>query len=840
MLRTMFASLRSHGARLAMTALAVALGTGLMAGSFVFTATLTHSLDSLFAQAATGTDVQVRHVSPPGAVQGAGSAAAQPVPASVLAAVRALPDVSAADGTVSGRAVLLGRDGKPLPAPFVAALSWPAHAPFQAVFTARQGRPPAGPGQVMIDRGSARAGHFAVGDHIEVAIGGRALPFTISGITGYGGAASIAGGSMAIFSLPAAQRLFGQPGRYDTIDIKAITGVSPARLRTEVARVLPAGVQAVTAASASAAEARQLNSQLGVLTTFFAAFAGVAMFVGAFVIWNTFSIMIGQRSRQLALLRALGAGRGQVFRSVLAEAALVGAVGAAAGAVLGLAVSKGLAALLSAFGVALPVTGLSVPPAQVALACAIGLVVTLAAALAPAYRAARVAPVQALRDAAPGAPGFSGRRLAAALAVTGTGAALLLAGLLAGAPVAVTATGAGLCFLGVTIAGPLLAGPLAAAAGTPLTRLPARVGALARGNTMRNPSRTSATAAALMVGLAVVTAVAVLVGSARSMISGQVDAAGQASFYVQAANTDAGLTPALAGMLAKQPGVRAVTEVRTTDATVAGAAHSSVDGVQPARIAGFASLGPVQGSLSSLAAGRLLVSAAAARAHHWHLGDAVTIGFGSYGVSRLRIGGIFTNVGPLTDYLVSIATFTADTGRRTDTVDLVIAPASARGPLARALAGYPGAQLLDQAGYAQSRSAILGNLLGLVTVLLALAIVIALLGIANTLALSIVERTRELGLLRAIGMRRGQLAQMIAAEAVIIAIIGAALGIVLGLGLGAALAYAVTRAQQPTVVVPAAQLALFAVAAVLAGVAASVAPARRAARLNVLDAIAAE
>jgi len=392
----------------------------------------------------------------------------------------------------------------------------------------------------------------------------------------------------------------------------------------------------------------------------------------------------------------------------------------------------------------------------------------------------------------------------------------------------------------VTIAGPLLAGPLAAAAGAPLTRLPARVGALARGNTMRNPRRTSATAAALMVGLAVVTAVAVLVGSARSMISGQVDASGKASFYVQAANTDAGLTPALAGVLARQPGVRAVTEVRTTDATVAGAAHSSVDGVQPGQIAGFAGLGPVQGSLSSLAAGRLLVSAAAARAHHWHLGDAVPIGFGSYGVSRLRIGGIFSNVGPLTDYLVSIATFTADTGRRTDTVDLVIAPASARGALARALAGYPGAQLLDQAGYAQSRSAMLGNLLGLVTALLALAIVIALLGIANTLALSIVERTRELGLLRAIGMQRGQLAQMIAAESVIIAVIGAVLGIVLGLGLGAALAYAVTRGHQPTVVVPVAQLALFAVVAVLAGVVASVAPARRAARLNMLAAIAAE
>jgi len=840
MFRALFANLRTHRVRLAMTALAVALGTGLMCGSFMFTASLTHSLDSLFAQSTAGTDVEVRHVSPAGAVQGAGSAAIQPVPASIVAAIRRLPGVSAADGTVSGRAVLLGRNGKPLPAQFVAAMSWPADAPFQAVFTGRSGRPPAGPGQVMIDRNSARAGHFAVGDRIEVAIGSQATPFTISGITGYGSTGSIAGGSLAVFSLPTAQRLFGQAGRYDMIDVKAAAGVTPQQLRARVAAILPAGVEAVTAASASAKEARQLNSQLGILTTFFVAFAGVALFVGAFVIWNTFSIMIGQRSRQLALLRALGAGRGQVFGSVLAEAAAVGVAGVLAGALLGIGVARGLAALLGTFGLSLPISGLSVPLPQVILACVIGLVTTLAAALAPAYRATRVAPVQALRDAAPSPQVFSARRLAAGLTLTGAGTAMLLAGLIAGAGVTITAVGAGLCFVGVTVIGPLLARPLAAVVGWPLVRLPARVGALARGNTMRNPKRTSSTAAALMVGLGVITAISVLVGSARAMISGQVSAAGKASFYVQATNADVGLTPALAGVIARQPGVHAVTEVRTTDATVAGAAHSSVDGVDPAAIGAFTSFGPVQGSVRSLTSGALLVSAAAARAHHWQLGDRVTIGFGSYGVSRLRIGGIFTDAGPLTDYLVSIPAFTADTGLRTDTVDLVKAAPSARGPLTRALAGYPGAQLLDQAAYAKNRTSMLGNLLSLITALLALAVIIALLGIVNTLALSIVERTRELGLLRAIGMRRGQLAQMVAAESVIIAVIGAVLGIALGLGLGSALAYAVTRSQQPTVVVSPAQLVIFAVAAALAGILASVAPARRAAKLNMLAAIASE
>src|SRR5215472_12259902 len=227
MLRALLANVRTHRVRLAMTALAVALGTGLMCGSFVFTASLTRSLDSLFAQATAGTDVEVRHSSPPGAVQGAGSAAQQPVPASIATAIRQLPGVSAADGLVSGRAVLLGRDGKPLPAQFTVATSWPADSPFQAVFTGRSGRPPAGPGQVMIDRSSARSGHFAVGDRIEVAIGSQAMPFTISGITGYGSAPTVAGGSLAVFSLPAAQRLFGQAGRYDTIDVKAAAGVTP-------------------------------------------------------------------------------------------------------------------------------------------------------------------------------------------------------------------------------------------------------------------------------------------------------------------------------------------------------------------------------------------------------------------------------------------------------------------------------------------------------------------------------------------------------------------------------------------------------------------------------------
>src|SRR5215469_16759784 len=349
-----FRTLLAHRVRLALTALVIVLGTGFMSGSFVFTATLTHSLDSLLAQSASGTDVIVQHAAPRGARFGAGSAETRPVPASILPSIRRLPGVAAADGVVSGRAVLLKRDGKPLPAPFGIALSWPSGHPFQGIYSQRAGKPPAGPGQVMIDRVSARQGHFTPGERIDIAIGGRAMPFTVTGITGYGSSDSLGGGSMAIFSLPTAQRLFGLTGRYSQILVKAAPGVSAPQLRARVAEILPSGVTALTAASAAATQAQQLNSQLSSLTYFFAGFAGVSLFVGGFVIWNTFSIMVGQRIRELALLRTLGARRRQVFASVAGEAALLGAVAAGAGVLAGLGLARGLAALLSTFGLSLP------------------------------------------------------------------------------------------------------------------------------------------------------------------------------------------------------------------------------------------------------------------------------------------------------------------------------------------------------------------------------------------------------------------------------------------------------------------------------------------------------
>jgi putative ABC transport system permease protein len=836
----LFRSMLAHRLRLALTGLAIALGVAFMAGSFVFSATLTRSLDSLFTQASTGTDVEVMHGSPGGST--ITGSPAQPLPAAVLSAVRRVPGVAAADGEISGQAVLLGRDGKPLPGSFGVALSWPADAPFQAAFTGRTGQSPVGPEQVMIDRASARRGHYAVGQAIGVAIAGHAVGFTITGITGYGTADTIAGGSMAIFTLPAAQQLFGKAGEYDRIVVKAAPGLSAAQLRDRIASVLPPGDVAVTAASASASAARQINSQLGVLTGFFLGFAGIALFVGGFVIWNTFSIMVGQRTRELALTRALGASAGQVFRSVAAEAAVLGAAGSAVGVGLGLGLARELAAPLSAFGFSLPVSGLVLPGTELALAVATGVAITLVASLPAAWRATRVAPVQAMRDPAPEQYRFSAIRLAGGLAITTAGVAALLIGMLTGTGrIALVSAGAACCFIGVTVLAPLTVRPLAWASGAPLTWLPGRVGLLARGNTIRNPKRTAATAAALMIGLAVIAATSVLVSSARATVGQQVTAASRTSFYVQAANGAAGLSPALAQIIARQPGVRAVTEVRQTTATVAGTADRTIDGVDPAAIGQFTNLGVTSGRLTALGTpGTIMVSADAASGHGWKAGDTIRVRFGAYGTDQLRIVALFANIGPLSSYLVATTTLAADSGVRTDSVDLVQAPASAKTAIQKALAGYPGAQLLDQAGYIASQTKLLNSLLTLVTAMLILAIVIALLGVVNTLALSITERTREIGLLRAIGMQRRQLRQMIAAESMIISVIGALLGIIVGLGLGAALAAALSTSRQATVAIPAGQLAIYILATAAAGVLASIGPARRAARLDTLTAIAAE
>jgi putative ABC transport system permease protein len=846
MLRATLRTLLAHRLRLGLTACAIALGVAFMAGTFILTATIRHGVDDLFTTAASGTDVIVRP-----AVTAATSGHPT-VPASLLGQVRSVAGVALADGTVTDRAGIVDRDGGILGGRVGIGASWPTDPPLASRYPVRQGRPPAGPGEVAIDAASAKRAHLAVGDQVRVVVHGAARPYTVSAVVGFGHADGPGPVSLVAFETATAQRLFGRPGAFDEVDLEARPGTTASALRERVAAALPEGTEAVLAASAAATQAEDLRSGLGFLTNGLLAFALISLFVGAFIIWNTFSILVAQRTRELALLRALGASRHQVMRSVLIEAGIVGAVASAAGLGLGVLAAGGLHALLRGAGIDLPSSRLELPPGSAAIAVGTGIAITVAAAVAPAHRATRIAPVAALREAAPSQRRFSTRRLVAGLALLAVGTATLLFGLLGDVSHGAVVVGAAALavFIGATVLGPLLARRLSWAIGAPLRWLPARTGRLARDNAMRNPKRTAATAAALMVGLALVSTSAVLDASIKQAADRAIDRGSKADLFVQAADTDTGLDPALARAVARRPGVAVVSEQREAEATIAGSRFQRVDGIDPASVGQVADLQVRSGSVAEIAGpDAVLVATGTAAAHHWTIGSQVPIHFDGTGTRSFEVAGTFAGKGAFADYLLGLDTFTRASGRTTDSM-LMIKTAGGEAAAVRArigplLGAYPGAKLLDQNGFKRSASATLDQILNLMTALLALAVLIALLGIVNTLALSVVERTRELGLLRAMGMRRAHLGAMVACEAVIIAVIiavlGALLGTGLGLGLGSALADALTGGMGPvSVTVPATRLVAYVVAAAAAGVLAAIAPARRAAKLDMLAAITTE
>ncbi len=860
MLRATLKGLLAHRVRLALTACAIALGVGFMAGTFILTATIHHGIDNMFASASAGTDVIVRPVASSSnsnnssnggnsARSGSQSLAHSAVPASLVSQVRSVAGVAAAEGAISDRAGIVGTDGKVIGGRSGFAVNYPADQALATVYPVRQGKAPAKSSEVAIDATTASKQGLHIGDQIRVVAGGAARPFTVSGIVGFGQADGPGVVSMVAFDTATAQQLYGRHGSFDQIDLKAAAGVAPDTLRSRVAGGLPSGFEAVTAASASSAQASDLRGKISFLTNALLAFALISLFVGAFIIWNTFSILVAQRTRELALLRALGASRRQVLRSVLVEAAVVGLLASLAGLGLGVLAASGLQTLLGSAGINLPTSGLELPLGYAALAVGTGVMVTLVAAFAPARKATVIAPIAALRETTPVQRAFSSRRLVTGAAVLVAGTSALLTGLFAHGGALLVGGGALAAFIGVTVLSPLFAKPLAGAIGAPLRRLPGRTGALARDNAMRNPKRTAATAAALMVGLALVAASAVLDASLKQAADQAIDQGTLADLYVQPADPDSGLDPALARSIATQPGVAAVSEVRETEASIAGASFQKVDGVDPATVGQLADLKVRTGSVAALsqASGNLLVSTTAATAHHWAVGSAVPVKLDkTKGSGTLRVVGTFANKGSFGDYLISLDTYDQATGQRVDTLLMVKAAAATpvstlQTRITGLLGPYPGAKVLDQAGFKQSTGATLDQILNLLVALLALAVVIALLGIVNTLALSVVERTRELGLLRAIGMRRAQLGAMIAGEAMIIAVLGALLGIALGVGLGSALAAALTGSNgAATVAVPGTQLLVYVIGAAVAGIVAAIAPARRAAKLNMLAAIASQ
>jgi putative ABC transport system permease protein len=834
--------LLAHKLRLFLTAIAVVLGVAFVAGTFVLTDTINKTFQTLFTEISAGTDITVRSAS------GFGDDAnldvsRNTIPSSLLAAVRAVPGVEAADGTVSGYAQFIDEQGKAVSTTGAPTLGFNWTKSGLSPLTLRSGREPERDSEVVVDAVTAREHDFALGDRIKILFRGPTEEFTVVGITGFGEADNLAGATLAIFEETTAQRVFGKVGRFDSIEAKAAEGVSTLELRDRIVTLVPQGVEVVTSKQVADESAKAVSQALGFLNTALLVFGGIALFVGGFIILNTFSILVAQRTRELALLRALGASRKQVMASVIAEAFAVGVFASVVGIGLGVLVAIGLQSLLKSFGIDLPASGVVLKPRTFIASVIVGVGVTVLSSISPARRASRIAPMAALRGGAEEHGGSLRRRSAAGAAVSAVGAGVLLYGLFGGG-ISLVGVGAALVFVGVALLSPLAAIPMARVIGAPFPRIAGMAGKLGRQNAMRNPRRTAATSAALMVGLGLVACVSVLAASIKASAADIVDDYLAADFIISTSNFVPNISTDLAPQLARQPELAAVSGLQTGQWRSNGQGRS-LYAADPATLGQVLKFEVTAGDAGALSRGEILVGEEELKDKALEIGGMLPMTFAQTGDTQLRIGGTFAKNQLLGNYLVSTATFDAHFPDRLDFVVLAkarpgVAPAAARAAVERVTGEFPNVEVRDQAEFKQQQEDQVNQILGLITALLFLSIIIALFGIVNTLALSIFERTRELGLLRAVGMSRRQVRSMIRGESVIIAVMGAVLGLAVGVLFGFAVVNALADEGIGAVVIPYGQLLLYVFLAGVAGVIAAVFPARRAARLDVLAAISYE
>ena len=846
MWRATWKSLLAKKLRLVLTALSIVLGVGFVAGTYVLTDTMNAAFDELFAQTASTSDLVVRSENAFENTLGGGAPERLPIDASLLDAVAAVPGVGVGVGDVSGLASVvdpatgdvIGGMGPP-----TLVISWNELA--VGVLDVREGRPPAGEGEVAVDAATAEKYDLGVGQELSVIFGSGAEGFEIVGIMGFGETDNLAGATLTIFETATAQRVLDKEGTYDAITIKAEDGADVDQLRLDVQAMVPAGVETITSQDVADESAEQLQQALGFFGTALLVFAAIALFVGSFIIVNTFSIIVAQRTRELALLRTLGATRGQVLVSVVGEAAIVGLIASAIGVGAGILIAVGIQGLLSAFGIDLPSTSIQLQPRTIVVSMAVGLVVTLVASILPARHAARVAPIQALRepDTLSSVHGATRSAVIGAI-VAGGGLAALLYGLF-GQPsnaALVVGAGAALTFVGVAMLSPLAAKPVAGTIGAPFRRLSVSA-SLGRGNAMRNPRRTASTAAALMIGLGLVSMVAIFAASLKASIDATLLSTLKSDLTLSATSFLT-FSPEVASTVAEVPVVQVASGFRQNAFQVDGAS-SFLTGFDPATVEQVATIDVTEGSVADLVGDTIAVHRDLATKNGWALGDEVPAAFPSIGDRPLTIAAIYEESSLLGDYGVSIETYDELYVDEQDAFVLVkgaegVAPEELKAAVEASLEDFPNIQVQNQAEFRESFSSQIDVLLGIVSALLLFAILIAVIGIINTLGLSVYERTRELGLLRAVGMSRTQMKRMVRYEAVIIALFGALLGILVGIGFGWALQQALAPEGITELEIPVGQLVLYVVFAGLAGVLAAIYPARKAAKLNVLESIAYE
>ncbi|MFE1174327.1 ABC transporter permease [Streptomyces sp. NPDC058773] len=849
MLRTALRNVLAHKARLMMTALAVLLGVAFVAGTLIFSDTVGEAIKKASTKNLAGVAVSVQAVPAENApVTGKDGKRTTALDDKVADAVRALPGVQSVRRNVTGEATLAGPDGVPIGNDWqnMAANFQPDKDGHDARYPLLTGRGPAAADEIALDEATAKAAGHKVGDTVRFATDGPVLTKKLVGIVSTDDPQVTAGGSLALFDTATAQKLYLHPGQFDELVVAAEPGTDQQALTAKVREVLPEKLaEATSGADLAAEQARRVADQNKALSSTLLAFAGIALFVGVFIIANTFTMLISQRSREIALLRAVGASRRQVVRSVLAEAGLLGLVSSVVGFALGAGIAVGLRAVLDANGAGFPDGPVVISPAAVLSSLAMGVVVTVLAAWLPSRKAAKIAPVEALStvEAPPALRSLVIRNVLGAV-VTALGVAVMfyVSTLKSSDDLPIAMAGSILMLTGVIILAPLLSRPLVSLAGVVATRLFGIGGKLATQNALRNPRRTAATASALMIGLTLITGMTVVGNSAQQAMDKMTANGLKADYKVQNANFTS-LDVALSKKVADLPGVEAVAPLRSVTFQADGL-YTDLTGTDLAAVGKVARLDFTSGSQAH-GADEIAISRTAAKEKGWHTGETVNATFDDKKTAKLKISGIYEDNQELTSALGATSLVDPHMAPVKNDKLLVKARGGATGELEKqirhALGESPLLKVQDHADLRKENAGKIETLLYIVYGLLGMAVVIAVVGVVNTLAMSVFERTREIGMLRAIGLSRAGIKEMVRLESVVLSLFGAVLGIGVGVFLSWASGNLVSQGL-PTyeLLLPWGRLALFLLIALVVGVLASLWPARRAARLNMLEAIGAQ
>ena len=858
MWRATLKNLYSRKLRLALTTLAVVLGVGFISGTLVLGDTMRAAFADAFGELTGEVDVQVR-----GETEFDGTTSSderEPVPTAVVERIAAVKGVAAVEPQIEGYAQLLDINGKPIGGDGPPAIGGnvPRNEDLAGV-ELRQGRYPRAPDEVAIDAGTVRNQGLAVGDTTGVVVpNGPARRVKIVGVVGFGELDNLGGATLVMFDRETALDLFSPKEKaWSTVAVRAESGVSRQVLADRVAAAAGPGFEVLTGEEALNADLADVSDSLSFLTALLLLFGAVSLFVGAFLISNTFSIIVAQRTRELALLRTLGASRNQVLVSIMAEAAITGLLGSVAGLVLGLGVASGLEILLSTIGIDLPDAPLVFAPRTAMIALGVGLLVTVLSALSPALKANRVPPVAALRIAASPPPFRSGTpRLVGGLLMMVLGVSALLTGFFVGdswVPVIGAAEEAGdtgaltigagtlLVMAGAALLGTQLMRPLFSTIGWPLGFFV--TGRLARENTVRDPRRTAATSSAMMIGLGLVAFGLIVAQSARSSATAAIERTFVADFQVQASASE-GFPPQVVRTLAALPEVSEATPVKSGEFRH-GREVLGVIAVDPDALGKTLALNFAEGSQADFRSGGVLVSEEAAETEGLAVGDAYAMEFAATGVRRVPVAGVIEGSGLSADFVLDDATFEQNfEGVSPMQVNVRLAQDAAvdesRARIEHALAPFPTAEVRDAEEAEEKAAANVDELLGLLLALLLLSVVVALLGIANTLSLSIFERFREIGLLRAVGATRAQVRSTVHWEALLVTLTGGILGVGIGMLLGWGVVQALEDQGITEFTVPVFRLAATVLLAGAGGLLAAALPARRASRIDILRAITIE